>query len=275
MKRQVIAMPAIDSVVVGHTAGGDPVRVPLWDSMLIAGQPNSGKTNTCMGLLKAYSEAGNACSQAIVMDINRTVGAASDPRFVTAYQPETQFPLLLSFCIDEIGRRAHWLSEHPELDRVPISEEMPRWLIYIEEFNSLVSSMGSVIQSKKLRDEIIGQVAYIERVGRKYGLIVALCCQSALQESMGSTAFRSLAATRLVHKLASADEIKAASGAPDASELPSAGLLKGEFWCSSYLQAGNFIKARSCSPDTIDFAASMKRDAVFKRVPDALKERGF
>lgn len=268
-------MPAIDSVVVGHTAGGDRVSVPLWDSMLIAGQPNSGKTNTCMGLLKAYSESGNASSQAIVMDINRTVGTAASPRFVCAHQPETQFAPLLSFCVDEIDRRAHWLAENPSLDKVPISDEMPRWLLYIEEFNSIVSSMGSVIQSKKLRDEIIGQVAYIQRVGRKYGFIVILCCQSALQESMASTAFRSLAATRIVHKLASADEIKAASGLADASELPSAGLLKGEFWCSSYLQHGSFVKARSSAPGVIDFAASMKRDAVFKKVPDALRERGF
>lgn len=268
-------MPGIDRVRIGRTVGGDDVYVPLNESLLVCGLPNSGKTNTCMALLKNYSERGNASSQAIILDFQRTVGTSASPRFITAYQPETQFTSLLAFCADEIDRRANYLSSHPELDKVPISDEMPRWLVYIEEFNSLVSSMGAIVRSKDIRNEIMSRVAYIQRVGRKYGFIVCLSCQSALQESIGSTAFRSLCGTKVVHKLADGESIKAASGVSDPLELPSAGLLKGEFYVSSYLQGGNFLKARSESPETMDFARSMLRDSCFKRVPRELVERGF
>lgn len=268
-------MPAIDRVAIGRTVGGDEVYIPLNESILVTGLPNSGKTNTCMNLLKNYSTKGNAASQAIILDFQRTVGTAAAPRFVTAYQPETQFTSLLAFCVDEIDRRANYLSSHPTMDKVPISDDMPRWLIYIEEFNSLVSSMGAIVKSKDVRNEIMARVAYIQRVGRKYGFIVCLSCQSALQESIGSTAFRSLCGTKVVHKLADGESIKAASGLSDPSELPSAGLLKGEFYVSSYLQGGNFLKARSESPKRLDFSISMTRDSCFKRVPEELVERGF
>lgn len=258
-------------LLLGWTASGIPVEAGINRSVLILGNSGSGKTNTLLTMLKRYSSLGE-CYQAVIFDSQRVMNAGE--RFTVVNDPMTQYASALQALSDECQRRAKALSEAPGAQSLPATLDFPHWLVVMDEVPSIWGNLGAVVAKKSLRTELQDMTALLMRTGRKYGLTFVLSSQSPMQEALGSTQFRALCDERVLHKMNGDEEIRQGSGA-DPSELPSHGLLRGEFWARTQYTGGAYVKARSESPDRMHFGEAMGSDAHFKRIIPSFVERGF
>ena len=259
-------------LLIGRTAAGDDVYAGINRHVLLLGNTGSGKTTTASMILKSYSELGE-CYQALIFDNQRTLNVAR-PRFTVINNPDTQYASGLQAISDECQKRAKFLAENPQYEVVPTTPEYPHWLVFIDEVPAIWGKLGSIVASKSLREELQATTALLMRTGRKYGVTFMLSSQSAMQEALGSTQFRALCDERILHRLNGDEEIRQGSGG-EPSELPSHGLLRGEFWARTEYTGGAYVKARSASPEELDFANSMQRDADFKKIIGSFVERGL